>query len=210
MTIIASTINDNKASVVSAATSRDTTVIFNSTISGNIADAYDKALYINSDSLTIANSTIAFNRSQVAGLAAVCFRGASANSVLTLQSSIIANNTMGPDDEPSDLYLVSGSGTLSGADNLVVASNVSNPTVIKIIADPKLGPLQSNGGRTLTHALLSGSPAIGAGNVNVVPPGLMNDQRGTGYPRTTGPSNTVDIGAVQFDTIFVSDFDLVF
>jgi hypothetical protein len=117
---------------------------------------------------------------------------------------------MGPDDEPSDLYLVSGSGTLSGADNLVVASNVSNPTVIKIIADPKLGPLQSNGGRTLTHALLSGSPAIGAGNVNVVPPGLMNDQRGTGYPRTTGPSNTVDIGAVQFDTIFVSDFDLVF
>ena len=28
------------------------------------------------------------------------------------------------------------------------------------------------------------------------------------YPRTTGAS--VDIGAVQFDTIFVSDFDFIF
>jgi hypothetical protein len=209
MTIFASTINDNKASSFGAAFSRGSTIILNSTISGNIADRYDTALYTKSDSLTIANSTIAFNRSQIAGSAAVRFHGASASSVLTLQNSIIANNTMGSDDEPSDLYLMSGSGTLSGADNLVVASNVSDPAVITIVADPKLGPLQSNGGRTLTHALLSGSPAIGAGNVNVVPPGLMNDQRGTGYPRTTGPSNTVDIGAVQFDTIFVSDFDLV-
>ncbi len=47
--------------------------------------------------------------------------------------------------------------------------------------DPKLGPLQNNGGPTFTHALLAGSPAIDAGN----PSGckdkdgalLQNDQR---------------------------------
>ena len=30
--------------------------------------------------------------------------------------------------------------------------------------DPMLGPLQDNGGPTLTHALLTGSPAIDAGD----------------------------------------------
>ena len=42
-------------------------------------------------------------------------------------------------------------------------------------ADPKLGPLQNNGGRTKTHALLDGSPAIDAGSG--CPP---LDQRGAG------------------------------
>ena len=32
-----------------------------------------------------------------------------------------------------------------------------------IIADPQLGPLADNGGPTMTHALLAGSPAINAG-----------------------------------------------
>jgi hypothetical protein len=32
------------------------------------------------------------------------------------------------------------------------------------IVDPKLGPLQNNGGPTFTHALLSGSTAIDGGN----------------------------------------------
>ena len=74
--------------------------------------------------------------------------------------------------------------------------------------DPKLGPLQFNGGPTRTHALLPGSPAIGFGNANGLLPGMSNDQRGHGYPRTTGPMQTVDIGAFQFDTIFVGGFDL--
>jgi len=43
---------------------------------------------------------------------------------------------------------------------------------------------------------------LGVGNNNAMQP---NDQRGDGYPRMTGA--TVDIGAVQFDTIFADDFD---
>jgi len=48
--------------------------------------------------------------------------------------------------------------------------------------DPRLGPLQNNGGPTQTQALLSGSPAIDAGNPNGCTGGnghlLNTDQRG--------------------------------
>ena len=54
--------------------------------------------------------------------------------------------------------------------------------------DPLLGPLADNGGPTLTHALLAGSPAIDAGGTT-----LPGDQRGV--PR---PQGTVDdIGAFE-------------
>ena len=45
-------------------------------------------------------------------------------------------------------------------------------------ADPRLGPLQDNGGPTDTEALLVGSPAIDAGGTC----GML-DQRGTTRPR---------------------------
>ena len=40
----------------------------------------------------------------------------------------------------------------------------------QINTDPMLGPLQDNGGPTFTHALLTGSPAIDAGDPNFTPP----------------------------------------
>jgi CSLREA domain-containing protein len=52
---------------------------------------------------------------------------------------------------------------------------------------PLLGPLANNGGSTLTHALLAGSPAINAGGNGVTPA----DQRGV-------PRRTPDIGAYEF------------
>ncbi|MBM3660881.1 MAG: hypothetical protein FJW95_15465 [Actinobacteria bacterium] len=62
--------------------------------------------------------------------------------------------------------------------------------------DPKLGPLQDNGGPTQTHALLDGSPAINAGPDPLTPfPGSADDQRGPGYPRVVG--GRVDIGAFE-------------
>ncbi len=55
--------------------------------------------------------------------------------------------------------------------------------------DPRLGPLQNNGGPTLTHALLASSPAINAGDTTDSPP---EDQRG--LLRT----DRNDIGAFEF------------
>jgi parallel beta-helix repeat protein len=56
--------------------------------------------------------------------------------------------------------------------------------------DPLLGPLANNGGITLTHALLPGSPAIDAANSNSFPP---TDQRGVLRPQGAKP----DIGAYE-------------
>lgn len=58
--------------------------------------------------------------------------------------------------------------------------------------DPKLGPLQDNGGPTWTHALLPGSPAIDAGD-DALAALQPTDQRG--LPRKFGAH--VDIGAYE-------------
>jgi hypothetical protein len=60
--------------------------------------------------------------------------------------------------------------------------------------DPLLGPLADNGGPTLTHALLPGSPAIDAGDPNPADPPEW-DQRGPGFPRIA--NGRIDIGAFE-------------
>jgi hypothetical protein len=57
-----------------------------------------------------------------------------------------------------------------------------------------LGPLANNGGPTLTHALLPGSPAIDAGT-NVALADLLYDQRGPGFRRFV--NGRVDVGAYE-------------
>src|SRR5690606_17396463 len=65
--------------------------------------------------------------------------------------------------------------------------------------DPKLGPLQDNGGSTFTHALFDGSPAIDAGSnaaaLDAEGQPLTTDQRGIGFPRIA--NDTVDMGAFE-------------
>lgn len=55
----------------------------------------------------------------------------------------------------------------------------------------QIGPLQANGGPTLTHALLDGSPAIDAGDAANCP---ATDQRGVARPQGPG----CDIGAFEW------------
>jgi hypothetical protein len=61
------------------------------------------------------------------------------------------------------------------------------------VTDPKLGPLQDNGGPTFTRLPLAGSPAIDTGLPGATPPEF--DQRGAGFPRVVG--GRVDVGAVE-------------
>ena len=60
--------------------------------------------------------------------------------------------------------------------------------------DPMLGPLADNGGPTMTHALLPGSPAIDAGSSTE-----LTDQRGAPFLRNSGGG--VDIGAYERQTV---------
>jgi len=65
--------------------------------------------------------------------------------------------------------------------------------------DPQLGPLQDNGGATLTHALLPGSPAIDAipWGTNGCGTTLISDQRGQARPQPA--SGACDIGAYEVE-----------
>ncbi|MCW3096780.1 MAG: multicopper oxidase, type 2 [Chthonomonadaceae bacterium] len=101
-------------------------------------------------------------------------------------------------------------GTLANAGGIVVsqgynlctdaAGGLLTGTGDKVNATMVLGPLQNNGGRTPTHNLLHGSPAVDAGNP-AFSSASATDQRG--FPRVIG--KRIDIGAVEFRPPF--DFD---
>jgi predicted outer membrane repeat protein len=175
--------------------SNDRHMFRNSTISGNQADAIGGAIY--ADSVAIYNSTITKNVTlsriaQGAGL----FVGTS-----ILQSSIVANNTSGNGLFEDDVV---ASEPVSGSNNLIMAAQASVPPGT-ITIDPKLGPLQDNGGATRTHALLPGSPAVNNGNNFAA---LARDQRGAPFSRIDGAS--ADIGAFESgDTILRANFEPV-
>ncbi|NEP12654.1 MAG: DUF4347 domain-containing protein [Symploca sp. SIO2C1] len=146
--------------------------------------------------LTILNSTLSNNQGGFEG-------GGILNNVtsnLTVTSSTIHKNSA---DEGSGIFLSTFTtgpikGTLADATirNTIVAGNTGSPDVFGnftgdhnlIGTDPKLGPLQDNGGPTFTHALLEDSPAIDAGTG-----GTGVDQRGVLRPQGDG----VDIGAFE-------------
>jgi hypothetical protein len=73
-----------------------------------------------------------------------------------------------------------GFNLLSASASGTVLFIFTQPTDL-LSTDPMLGPLQDNGGPTLTHAPLPRSPAIDKGK-NLVP--ASNDQRGPGFART--------------------------
>ena len=76
----------------------------------------------------------------------------------------------------------------------MTAAATSNGPGDQINTDPLLGPLQDNGGPTVTHALLPGSPAIDAGDPNFTPPPFY-DQRGCPFLRVF--NGRVDVGSIR-------------
>jgi hypothetical protein len=118
-----------------------------------------------------------------------------------LHNTLIAANLRGAtgtirDDvfgalDPLGDYNLIGDGTgMTGLSNGVNGNLVGSTDNL---IEPLLGPLDDNGGPTLTHALLSGSPAIDAGN-NAYATDF--DQRGPGFPRIV--NGIIDIGAFEF------------
>jgi len=201
-----STIENNSATGqgggISASLGTSTHSIWESTISNNTALRGGGINLTGYGKLSVERSTIAFNHATYSAAGFGGLAGCYGCSV-TMDSSIVANNTDGLDNAPSDLYL--DPAMLQGSYNLVMSSNMFSPPpgFITVSSDPKLGPLNFNGGPTRTHALLSGSPALGVGEHFG---GYTTDQRGPGYSRTTGPNGKTDIGPYEFDLIFVDGF----
>lgn len=201
--VIASTIDHNTASIASGIHAGLTIDMSESTVSGNLSTQCCALMAAGAYGIAISNSTVAFNHTAENGRAAVYFKGTMVSGSVSLQSSILANNTAGANLDPGDLLVIGA--FVEGADNLVMSANAPLPPGVVIeTADPLLGELGANGGTTQTHALGRGSPARDRGNNS---DGASFDQRGIGYPRETGSSASVDIGAFQFDSVFAATFE---
>ncbi len=157
------------------------------TINGNEADRDPQAagrggylLELDASFATIADNS-ASGGARGAGAGGVAIN---AYASATFRNSIVADN--GYDisgDANADFTLIedASQATITGANNLVGS-------------DPVLGPLQDNGGPTLTHLPDPTSPVIDAGDPAFTPPPDF-DQRGTGFPRVT--ATAPDMGAVE-------------
>jgi hypothetical protein len=182
----------------------NTATIINSTFSGNQSAGDGGAIQTFSiGSVTIRNSTITGNSAAGAG------GGISqSGGTLVLSSTIVAGNTAGASAPTTDLsspfsIAAVGDNSLIGvmdpANNVTLTGSNNLTGSVAMPLDAKLGPLANNGGPTLTHALLAGSPAINAGN-NLA--ALGTDQRGVGYVRVVGPA--ADIGAYEVQPAKIS------
>lgn len=185
-----------------------TLAITNYTVSGNTASssgtfhAYGGGIF-NSGPMTITNSTVSGNTAS--NNSGTSYGGGIRASVIhtdTLRNTIVANNTAANDGP--DAF-----GTfISEGDNLIEdpsdSTGFGSADIIGV--DPNLGNLANNGGLTRTHALLSGSPAIDAGDNAGC---SATDQRGINRP-VDGDADgvaTCDIGAFERRT--TADLSLV-
>ncbi|MFN6051498.1 MAG: choice-of-anchor Q domain-containing protein, partial [Planctomycetia bacterium] len=152
--------------------------IFNSTVSGNSA-GQGGAIANSGGTVIVTNSTVSGNSANQGG-------GIANTGTLNIANTIIANSTSGGD------YLSSGGTIGTNTNNLV--EDGSLPGTSEITGDPLLGPLQNNGGPTFTQALLSGSPAIGAGSATISNATPINGLDQRGFVR-----NNSDIGAYSYN-----------
>jgi hypothetical protein len=179
--------------------------IRNSTLSGNyvssgtgtsFAPSFGGAVYSENGTLDVYNSTITNNAALSGRDFYIKGVGAGQTAVAQIYSSIIAQADV---QVTAKDFLATfedgGQVDVSGANNLIRSHNNYGSIIISS-DDPLLGTLTNNGGPTLTHALLTDSPAIGLGT-NLL--NLSNDQRGSSYARVVG--GTTDIGAFEVQTV---------
>jgi hypothetical protein len=153
--------------------------VINSTLSGNSANVTGGAIDIDGGRADIFHCTLSGNSAPFAG---------GISGTPRIGNTILKTGAMGSN--------------LSSINVRSVGYNLSNDNGRgaltapgdQINTNPMLGPLQDNGGPTLTHALLPGSPAINRGDPNFTPPPDF-DQRGAGYARVV--NGRLDIGSFE-------------
>jgi beta-glucanase (GH16 family) len=164
--------------------------IVNSTISGNSAAGWHGGAIFHTDGvMEILNSTIANNAGPDWAPSAI-FLGSysSVVPVLSLTNTIITGNQW----YACEWWASGGTVSLISGGHNLVQDDTCNPVASDLIGiDAGMDPLLAdNGGPTLTHALLAGSPAIDAADDTVCP---ATDQRGVTRPQGAA----CDIGAYE-------------
>jgi hypothetical protein len=163
-----SSVHGNRGTTGVIALSRLTLV--NSTVSGNSTDSTSGSAVQASQEIKLTNSTVAYNAS----------KGLGGSYSYVLRNSIVSNNS-GRNCSSGPTVLTQEGVNLSDDDSCGGPADI-------MIADPKLGPLADNGGPTMTHALVVGSPVINAGTSCTVPVDQRYAQRDA----------QCDLGAYEF------------
>jgi predicted outer membrane repeat protein len=182
LSIVNSTISGNSAGENGGGISGNNVSIVNSTISGNSADTSGGGID-DAASLRVSNCTITSNSAPSGGN--IYNEGSVDVSDTILNAGASGQNIFNDGGTVTSLgYNLSsddGGGYLTGPGD-------------QINTDPLLGPLQDNGGPTLTHALLPGSLAIDAGDPSFTPP-PFKDQRDCNFDRVF--NGRIDIGSFE-------------
>ncbi|WP_143857069.1 beta strand repeat-containing protein [Nostoc sp. 'Peltigera membranacea cyanobiont' 213] len=176
-----------------------TATITNSTISGNAGTDFSGGIY-NQATLSIINSTITNNTADSDNNGSGDGGGVGNDGgTVTAQNTIIAGNFDSGNEAPDIFGAVTGNannliGSLTGASGSIgTGSDITFASAGITNINQVIGSLANNGGATQTHAIISGSAAINAGDNTLIPAGVTTDQRG--ITRTIG--GTVDIGAYE-------------
>ena len=222
LNVISSTLDDNSAELDGGAVFNNgvdfgdaTVTIENSTLSGNSAEEDGGGVYNDGGSpgfasLLVINSTLSGNSAANSG--GGIYNGVAGGAVLTILNSTLSGNSAesgggilndGDTTLGSTILNAGDSGANLESDGGSITSlgfNLSSDDgggflteeTDQVDTDPLLGPLDDNGGPTLTHALECGSTAIDTGE-NFAE--SDTDQRGEGFDRTVGAGT--DIGAYE-------------
>ncbi len=182
-----------------------TLTLRNVTLSGNTAKSSGGGLYNYEGAANLNNVTIAFNTADsnadnIGDGGGVYVHNDDDDGWVKAGNSIIANNN---DNSPTASKHPDCSGALiSQGYNLIQSTTGCTITATDNLlgVDPNLDPLlQNNGGNTLTHALLAGSPAMESGNPALPGSGgsacEATDQRGEARPIGL----RCDMGALEAD-----------
>lgn len=176
-----------------------TVTLINTTVSNNFA-ANGGGISNNFNGiLDIGNATITGN-------SAINFGGGiESNGEFVLANSIIVGNNASSEHEIS-FFGIDGTTFLSKGHNIMGENSISgiSPEMLLASTDKILTgslttliqPLADNGGSTLTHLPVKDGIAIDTGSNSLIPEGVINDQRGKGFPRIN--NKVVDIGAVEY------------
>lgn len=218
MTVVRSTISNNAAAVDGGGIQELGTVNFiNSTVANNRAVGTGGGINDGfGATISTYNVTVAGNVAATGGGIA---NALPVGQSWQLRNTIVANNSGSPGPD----VLVGFVGTpISLGVNLIGNTTGSIPGPVATYAsgdllgtgvsplNPKLGPLQNNGGPTMTMALLPGSPAIDKGsNANVLAT-MVSDQRSFMVRIINGGiSSTVDIGAYEYTSARALKFEAI-
>jgi hypothetical protein len=213
LTMMGSTISGNTVTGTAIATAglwnlsrtaTATATLTNCTISGNTGagtktgggvdnSSEDKGATTNLINCTVTNNTILEKKDIVNTNAGGLYSGkfGNGNAKINLKNTVVVSNSN------PQIRQDAGGAVASQGNNLLSDQSLNTLTGDLFSNTPLLAPLGNYGGPTQTHALLPGSPAIGAGDNSVTdaPLNSSTDQRGTGFARQVG--SAVDIGAFE-------------